>query len=131
VIFGKTLTTLAAAAAIAAAAAVSVFAAAFALFAVLQPHLGAAGAAAVVAAVAAAVVGLAGLLAALKAEEKARPAPAPDALAFAEKAIEMVKERPILTVGAGLAAGIIAFRNPALAAIVAKALLDSQKPPQR
>jgi len=131
VIFGKTLTTLAAAAAIAAAAAVSVVSAAFALFAVLAPHLGSAGAAAVVAAVAAAIVGVAGLIAAFKAEERHRPPPAPDALAFAEKAIEMVKERPILTVGAGLAAGIIAFRNPALAAIVAKALLDSQKPPPR
>ncbi|KQY35060.1 hypothetical protein ASD38_00355 [Caulobacter sp. Root487D2Y] len=130
-IFGKTLTTLAAAAAIAAAAAVSVVSAAFALFAVLAPHLGSAGAAAVVAAVAAAIVGIAGLTAALKAEEKDRPAAAPDALAFAEKAIEMVKERPILTIGAGLAAGFIAFRNPALAAIVAKALLDSQKPPPR
>jgi hypothetical protein len=131
VIFGKTLTTLAAAAAIAAAAAVSVVSAAFALFAVLEPRLGAAGAAAVVAAVAAAIVGVAGLIVALRAEEKARPPQGPDALAFAEKAIEMVKERPILTVGAGLAAGIIAFRNPALAAIVAKALLDSQKPPPR
>jgi hypothetical protein len=131
VIFGKTLTTLAAAAAIAAAAAVSVVSAAFALFAVLAPRLGPAGAAAVVAAVAAAIVGIAGLLAALKAEEKTRPAAAPDPLAFAEKALEMVKERPILTIGAGLAAGVIAFRNPALAAIVAKALLDSQKPPPR
>ena len=130
-IFEKTLTTLAAAAAIAAAAAVSVVAAAFALYAVLQPHLGAAGAAAVVAAVAAVIVGIAGLLAARKAEEKARPVAGPDAFAFAEKALEMVKERPILTVGAGLAAGIIAFRNPALAAIVAKALMDSGKPPPR
>ena len=130
-IFEKTLTTLAAAAAIAAAAAVSVVAAAFALYAVLQPHLGSAGAAAVVAAVAAVIVGIAGLLAAHKAEEKARPAPAPDGFAFAERAIEMVKERPILAVGAGLAAGVIAFRNPALAAIVAKALLDVGKPPPR
>jgi len=131
VIFGKTLTTLAAAAAIAAAAAVSVVSAAFALFAVTEPHLGAAGAAAVVAAIAAAIVALAGLLAAMKAEEKDRPAAGPDPMAFAEKAIEMIKERPILTVGAGLAAGIIAFRNPALAAIVAKALMDSNKPPPR
>ena len=130
-IFGKTLTTLAAAAAIAAAAAVGVFAAAFALFAVLQPYLGAAGSAAVVAAVAALIVGIAGLLAARKVEEKVQPTPAMDGLFFAEKAIEMVKARPILTVGAGLAAGIIAFRNPALAAIVAKALLDSGKPPPR
>jgi Co/Zn/Cd efflux system component len=130
VIFGKTLTALAAAAAIAAAAAVSVFAAAFALFAVIAPHLGPAGAAAIVAAVAALIVGVAGLLAAHKAEEKAQP-PAPDGFAFAERAIEMIKDRPILTVGAGLAAGLIAFRNPALAAIVAKALFDSQKPPQR
>ena len=130
-IFEKTLTTLAAAAAIAAAAAVSVVAAAFALYAVLDPRLGAAGAAAVVAAVAALIVGLAGLLAVRKSEVRAGPPPAPDAFAFAEKAIDMIKERPILTVGAGLAAGIIAFRNPALAAIVAKALVDSQKPPPR
>ena len=128
-IFGKTLTTLAAAAAIAAAAAGSVIAAAFALFAVLEPHLGAAGAAAIVAAVAAVIVGIAGLLAARKAEVKPSHA-APDGFAFAERAIEMVKDRPILTIGAGLAAGIIALRNPALAAIVAKALLDSQKPPR-
>jgi hypothetical protein len=131
VILGKTLTALAAAAAIAAAAAVSVVAAAFALFAILQPRLGGAGSAAVVAAVAAAIVGIAGLLAAFKTEEKAQPSAGPDALAFAEKAIEMVKSRPILTVGAGLAAGIIAFRNPALVTIVAKALLDSRKPPPR
>ena len=130
-IFGKTLTTLAAAAAIAAAAAVSVFAAAFALFAVLAPHLSPAGAAAVVAAVAALIVGIAGLLVARKAEEKAPPIPSMDGLFFAEKAIEMVKARPILTIGAGLAAGVIAFRNPALAAIVAKALLDVGKPPPR
>ncbi|MBO9558839.1 MAG: hypothetical protein J7515_09660 [Caulobacter sp.] len=132
-IFGKTLTTLAAAAAIAAAAAVSVVSAAFALFAVLAPHLGSAGAAAVVAAVAAAIVGIAGLVAALKAEDRVHhhQTAGPDGFAFAEKAIEMVKERPILTVSAGLAAGIIAFRNPALAAVVAKALLDSQKPPPR
>jgi hypothetical protein len=130
VIFEKTLTTLAAAAAIAAAAAVSVVAAAFALFALLSPHLGPAGSAAVVAAVAAVIVGIAGLLAARKAEEKARPT-APDGFALAERAIEMVKERPILTIGAALAAGVIAFRNPALAAIVAKALADSQRPPSR
>jgi hypothetical protein len=129
VIFGKTLTTLAAAAAIAAAAAVSVVSAAFALYAVLAPHLGPAGSAAVVAAVAAAIVGVAGLIAAFKVEEKAQPLAGPDPLFFAEKAIEMVKERPILTVGAGLAAGVIAFRNPALVAIVAKALLDTLKPP--
>jgi hypothetical protein len=110
---------------------VSVFAAAFALYAVLQAHLGSAGAAAVVAAVAAVIVGLAGLLAARKVEVRDHPAPAPDPLFFAEKAIEMVKTRPILTIGAGLAAGVIAFRNPALVAIITKALVDSQKPPSR
>jgi len=110
---------------------VSVVAAAFALFALIEPRLGAAGAAAIVAAVAAVIVGIAGLLVARKAEIKpSRPA-APDGFAFAERAIEMIRDRPILTVGAGLAAGLIALRNPALAAIVAKALLDSQKPPYR
>ena len=128
-IFGKTLTTLAAAAAIAAAAGGSVNAAALALLALREPHQGAAGGAAILVLLALATSGIAGLLAARKAEVKPSHA-APDGFAFAERAIEMVKDRPILTIGAGLAAGIIALRNPALAAIVAKALLDSQKPPR-
>ena len=131
-IFEKTLMTLAAAAAIAAAAAVSVFAAAFALFAVLAPFLTPAGAAAVVAAVTAFIVAVAGLIAANRAEAKrVRHTPTPEVNGFAERIVDIVKDRPILSIGAALAAGVFALRNPSFTAAVAQAFMASRQPPPR
>ena len=126
--------TLAAVAAIAAAAAVGVFSAAFALHAVLQPVIGAAGAAAVVAAVAALIVAIAGLLAARKAEGRHAPraghgAPQ-DSFGFAERIVDIVKDRPLLSIGAALAAGVFALKNPTLTAAVAKAFMETRQPPR-
>lgn len=131
-IFEKTLMTLAAAAAIAAAAAVGVFAAAFALYAVVQTYLGPAGAAAVVAAVAALIVAVAGLVAARKADQRQAPrqGSAPDTFGFAEKVVEIVKDRPLLSIGAALAAGVFALKNPTLTAAVAKAFMETRQPPR-
>lgn len=131
-IFEKTLMTLAAAAAIAAAAAVGVFAAAFALYAVVETWLGPAGAAAVVAAVAALIVAVAGLLAARKAEHRQAPqaSATPDAFSFAEKVVDVVKDRPLLSLGAALAAGVFALKNPTLTAAVAKAFMETRQPPR-
>lgn len=131
-IFEKTLMTLAAAAAIAAAAAVGVFAAAFALYAVVELYIGSAGAAAVVAAVAALIVAIAGVLAARKVEHRQAPrhGPAQDSFGLAEKMIEIVKDRPMLSIGAALAAGVFALKNPILTAAVAKAFMDT-RPPSR
>lgn len=133
-IFEKTLMTLAAAAAIAAAAAVGVFAAAFALYAVVQTYLGSAGAAAVVAAVAALIVAIAGLVAARKVDHRPSPrqgAAAPqDSFGFAEKVVEIVKDRPLLSIGAALAAGVFALKNPTLTAAVAKAFMETRQPPR-
>lgn len=123
--------TLAAAAAIAAAAAVGVFAAAFALYAVVEAHLGAAGAAAVVAAVAALIVAIAGFMAARKADQRQAPRnAAPDSFGFAEKVVEIVKDRPLLSIGAALAAGVFALKNPTLTAAVAKAFMETRQPPR-
>jgi len=126
--------TLAAAAAIAAAAAVSVFAAAFALYAVLEALIGSAGAAAVVAAVAALIVGIAGLLAARKAEGRHSPrpgnAPPQDSFDFTSRIVEIVKDRPLLSIGAALAAGVFALKNPTLTAAVAKAFMETRQPPR-
>jgi hypothetical protein len=134
VIFEKTLMTLAAAAAIAAAAAVSVFAAAFALYAVLDALIGSAGAAAVVAAVAALIVGIAGLLAARKAEGRHSPraghAPPQDSFDFTSRIVDIVKDRPLLSIGAALAAGVFALKNPTLTAAVAKAFMETRQPPR-
>ncbi|WP_421739768.1 hypothetical protein [Caulobacter sp.] len=125
--------TLAAAAAIAAAAAVGVFAAAFALYAVVQTYLGPAGAAAVVAAVAALIVAVAGLVAARKADQRQAPrqgAAPQDSFGFAEKVVEIVKDRPLLSIGAALAAGVFALKNPTLTAAVAKAFMETRQPPR-
>jgi len=124
--------TLAAAAAIAAAAAVSVVSAAFALYAVLLPLVGAAGASAVVAAVAALIVAIAGMIAARKAENRrmGHQEVPQGGFDITGKVVEIVRERPIMSLGIGLAAGIIALKNPTLTASLAKAFLDP-KPPQR
>jgi len=132
VIFEKTLMTLAAAAAIAAAAAVSVVSAAFAIYAVLVPLVTPAGAAAIVAAVAALIVAIAGMVAARKVEGRhhhQQQAPQ-QGFDMTSKVVEIVRDRPILSIGVGLAAGIFALKNPTLTAAVAKAFLDP-KPPQR
>jgi membrane protein implicated in regulation of membrane protease activity len=133
VIFEKTLMTLAAAAAIAAAAAVSVVSAAFAIYAVLVPLVSAAGAAAIVAAVAALIVAIAGLVAARKVEGRHHHPQAGQPQASFDitgRVIEIVKDRPLMSIGIGLAAGIFALKNPTLTATLAKAFLDP-KPPQR
>jgi hypothetical protein len=133
VIFEKTLMTLAAAGAIAAAAPLGVLSAAFALHAVLQPMIGAAGAAAVVAAVAALIVAIAGLLAARKAEGRHAHRPtqgAPQDFDFTSRIVDIVKDRPLLSIGAALAAGVFALKNPTLTAAVAKAFMETRQPPR-
>jgi hypothetical protein len=125
--FEKTLMTLAAAAAIAAAAAVSVISAAFALYAVLVPVVSPAGASAIVAAVAALIVAIAGMIAARKVESHrsaSHEAPSPAGFDLTDKIVDIVRERPIMSIGLGLAAGIFALKNPSLTATVAKAFLD-------
>lgn len=130
--FEKTLMTLAAAAAIAAAAAVSVVSAAFAVYAILLPIVGPAGASAIVAAVAALIVAIAGMVAARKAEGRrtSHEDIPPAGFDLTGRVVDIVRERPLMSLGIGLAAGIIALKNPSLTASLAKAFLDP-KPPQR
>lgn len=132
-IFEKTLMTLAAAAAIAAAAAVAVVSAAFAVYAVLVPLVTAAGAAAIVSAMAALIVAVAGMIAARKVEGRhhhnSQQAPQ-QGFDMTAKVVEIVRDKPLMSIGIGLAAGIFALKNPTLTASLAKAFLDP-KPPQR
>lgn len=127
----RTLMALAAAAAIAAAAAVGVFSAFFALYALVEPHLGAPWAAAIVAVTAAAVVGLAGLLAARKVEgDRRHAATAMPEAGLIDTVMGIIRERPLLSAGAAVAAGIYALRNPSLAAAVLRAFMDKPSSPQ-
>jgi hypothetical protein len=98
---------------------------------VVLPRVGPAGAAAIVAAVAAVIVAIAGLLAARKVETARHEAPPLGALGIVERLMEIAKDRPMLSIGAALAAGVFALRNPTLLAALAKAFFDAKPPPQR
>jgi hypothetical protein len=85
----------------------------------------------VVAAVAALIVAIAGYAAARKADQRQVPrSAAPDSSGFAEKVVEIVKDRPWLSIGAALAAGVFALKNPTLTAAVAKAFMETRQPPR-
>jgi uncharacterized membrane protein HdeD (DUF308 family) len=121
VILERTFLAIVAASAVAAATATAVVAAAFALFLALQDPLGAAGAAAVVAAVALIIVGLACAIVAWRA--KAYREQHPPEPSLVEKVADLVREKPLVSAGAALAAGLMALKNPQLAATVAAAFL--------
>lgn len=126
----RTLMAVAAGAAIAAAAAAGVFSAFFALFAFLQPYVGTAGAAAIIAGSSAVVIAVAGFVAARKAEGDRKAAAArPADASLVEIILGVVRDRPILSAGAAVAAGIYALRNPQLVAAVVRAFMD--KPADR
>jgi len=126
----RTLMALAAGAAIAAAAAavVGVFSFFFAVFAAIEPIVGTAWAAAIIAASSALVVLLAGVIAARKAEgERKATATAPPDAGLVDTVMQIIRDRPLLSAGAAVAAGIYALRNPQLAAAVFRAFMD--RPP--
>ena len=115
---------LSAAAAIAAAVVLAVVAAAYALFALLSESLGHAASAAIVAGVFALLAGLGGFLMFGRATE-----PADEPAGLTGRIADLVRERPLMATAAGIAAGWIFMRNPALATVVAAAL--SEKGPER
>jgi hypothetical protein len=125
-ILRKLIFGLIAVAAMASAAAVVVAAAAFALYALVRQPLGAAGAAGVVALAAAVLLALLGLIMALLAKgPRRKPGKIGAQASPLDRIIEMARERPIVSVGAILGAAVVAMRNPAVLALVVKAVLDS------
>lgn len=95
--------------AVATLAAAGVFAACYALFALLSGPLGPAGAAGVTAAVIFLLIGLSAMLIALGTRRPLRKA-ADQGLAG--RVLELAREKPILAVGALIAAGVVVARNP-------------------
>lgn len=118
-----------AAGALLAAAVSAVVAATYAVFSLLKPELGSAGASGAVAGGLALLM----LIGALAAWMKARPHTARRAKGGDPMAglVQMARDRPIIAAGALVAASVIAFRNPAITALVVKSFFDSRKPPKR
>lgn len=124
---------LVAVAAVVTATAVSLVAGAFALYAVLEPSLGRAGAAAIVATAFALFV-MIGLLIALLATRRGgsrreHAAHGHDG-GFAERLIDIVKAKPILSAAAAVAGGLLIIRNPVLVGVLVKAFMDSKSAPR-
>jgi len=122
------LRTAAAAAAVATAVSASLIAAGFALYALLEPYLGRPGSAAIVALILALVATIVALVMGRKPKHK--PKAAQDQT-MTERAIELARTKPLLAAGAAIAAGVVAWRNPALIGIIAGALLNRPPPSER
>jgi hypothetical protein len=93
------------------AAGVIVVALAFALYALVEPHLGRAGAAAVVALTTAVLIGVAGMIMALAGRSRRMKASSLSS-GILERGIASVKQKPIVSASAAIAAGLMATRNP-------------------
>lgn len=119
--------TLVAACMLATGGAVLVVALSFAAYQALRiyAHLDPAAAAAVLAGIAAVGLIFGGLIMA----RKASPPKAPE-LSPLDRALEALKERPIVSAVAALAATVIAVRNPAVVATVVASFLGNPRPPQ-
>ena len=132
----RVIAAIIAVAAMAAAAAVVVVAAAFAIYTVLRDHFGPAGAAAIIAAIFAVALALGALIM----FSRAKPAKVSKTAAagrrppaMTDKIVSMLTERPIVSAAAAAAAGLLAWRNPALVATILKAfdLKPDIRPPGR
>lgn len=114
------LTFFISAAVLAAAAGTAVVAGAFALYALLLPGVGAPGAAAIVAGCAALLVAAIGVWLNLKNNPRREPAREPSAI---DRLTDFARERPVIAAAGALAAGLIALKNPKLAAGLASAFM--------
>ncbi len=121
----RVIAAIIAVAAMAAAAGVVVVAAAFAIYTVLRDHFGPAGAAAIISATFAVALALGALVMFSRARpvKRSRAGSADrGSAAMTDKVISMLTERPIVAAAAAAAAGLLAWRNPALVSTILKAL---------
>ena len=112
---GRLVSFVIALSAAAAAAGVLVVSAAFAFYALLRTYIGPSGAAACVFLAAAIVVGaLAAFMFSRAKGPKPKPAKAGAESGLVERLTTMVSDRPVVAASAAVAAGLLAWRNPAL-----------------
>lgn len=125
-ILKKALSLIAAVAAMAAAAAVCVVAAAFALYALARYYLGPAGAAAVIAVVAAVLAVVLALVLLRKIKGPSGRRRRDEEQSFANRLIDLAREKPIIAAGAAAAAGLVLLRNPGVVSALATTMLANR-----
>lgn len=115
--------------AIIAAAGAAVVALCFTLYALLRDQITPAGASAAVVALCALLAAIAAFVAYRnvqlpKSRARTRGLPPPT---LAEQILDIVRERPLVTAGAALAASLAAFANPAIVTAVLRAFTDKPR----
>lgn len=105
------------------AAAVGVVAGAYGLFEALRPHLGAAGAAGALAGL---IFVLLGAIAGAIALSRRAPPPRQSDVGLSARAMQLARDKPLLALGAIVAAGIVVARNPRLVATAVSAFMAGQ-----
>ncbi|MFI4934169.1 MAG: hypothetical protein ACHP7N_06095 [Caulobacterales bacterium] len=128
-ILRRILLFLAATTALSVSAGVCVVALAFALYALVKPYVGQAGGAAVVAGASALLIGLIGLtLGAAARPPKRKPS---EAQSFIDRVVEFIRDKPVTAIGAAIAAGLLAVRNPQYLGAALRAFIEGRNPPKR
>jgi hypothetical protein len=129
VILRRILLALAGVTALAVSAGVIVVALAYALYALVKPEIGPAGGAAVVAGAAAILIGLIGIVLTRMARPPRRRRAEPQSLV--DRAVEFVRDKPVTSIAAAIAAGLVAVRNPKYLGAVMRAFVEGREPPRR
>ncbi|HEY5071021.1 MAG TPA: hypothetical protein VII63_03220 [Caulobacteraceae bacterium] len=120
---------LTAAAVFATSAAVAVIAVAFALYALLLAYVTPAGAAAIVAGAAAAVLALGALIIGRRPRVKRAAAQPPRATGFMERALTLVRDKPVVAIAAAIGAGFLVIRNPRYLGAAVRAFVEGRELP--
>ena len=122
---------LASATALAVSAGVIVVALAFALYALVKPYLGASGGAAIVAAAAAVLIGGLGLAIGAAARPRRRRAGRRDADTPLDRMVDFIRDKPVTSMAAAIAAGLMAVRNPGYLGAAIRSFIEGRERPRR
>ena len=120
---------LAGATALSVSAGVIVVALSYGLFALVKPYVGAAGASGVVAGAAAVLIGLIGLVLTIMAKPPKKKADEPESLV--DRIVDFVRSKPVTSLGAAIAAGILAVRNPGYLGMALRSFVEAGQPPKK
>jgi hypothetical protein len=130
-VFRRIVLALTAAAMLAAAGGVVVVALAFALYALVKPYVGPAGASGIVAGAASLFIGLGAAILYLSTRQKPSKELPPTARGLADRAMNFLREKPVMTISAAIGAGFLAVRNPRYLGAAARSFLEGREPPPR
>jgi membrane associated rhomboid family serine protease len=129
VILRRLLYFLTGAAALSVSAGVVVVALAYALYALVKPAVGPAGASGIVAGAAAVLIGLIGLVLTNMARPPKKKPGEPESIV--DRIVDFVRSKPVTSLGAAIAAGILAVRNPGYLGMALRSFVEGRQPPRK